>query len=456
MIVETRYGKVQGACEYSCVVFKGIPYAMAPTGTRRFKRPEKIAKWDGIFDAAKWGKKCPQRAQEKGSFYQKEFYDSDEFSAESGDDCLNLNIWLPKNIEEKINEGVKLPVAIYVHGGAFMGGAGSNLPFVATNLVKEGVIIVTINYRLGVFGFLSHPILKEISGDTNCGNLGLWDQLAAIQWVYENIDCFGGDKDNITLFGQSAGAMSLQILALSDKLDGICKKMILESGGGYKNPLSSFKTQDEAEVYGNWLMEEICKDQNIDINDREGIKNFLINGDSSDVLRLSLEVVGRSFREGKGFAFLPVIDGEILKKDGNELIWEKEFLKIPYLLGANKDDITMEKATDFSATANPMEIANIEYAKLANESGADSFVYYFTRDLPGDSSRAFHSAELWYVFGSLEYSWRWESFSDHDRELSYEIIRYWTNFMKYGDPNYEGLPKWRKCTGDDLFLKIFE
>ena len=454
MIVDTKNGKIQGKDEYSCIVFKGIPYAKAPVGNRRFKRPEPLDKWEGIFDATKWGNKCIQREQEKGSFYQKEFYDNEEFSASSGDDCLNLNIYLPLDIDKKIEGGKKLPVGVYVHGGAFMGGANCHLPFVPTKLVEENVIIVTINYRLGVFGFLAHPMLSDISGESSCGNYGLWDQLMAFKWVKENIEAFGGDSENITLFAQSAGAMSLQIHAVSELSEGLYQKMILQSSGGLRNPIAAFKTGAEGKEYGEWFFDSICEKKKIARDDLSAIAEYLQNGDSKEIQEISLEVVGRSFREGKGFAFVPVTDGTILKKDVNELIVEGGFRKTPYILGANKNDITMEEATDFSALANPMEKANIDYAMLANRAGADSFVYYFERSLPGDDSGAFHSAELWYVFGALDYCWRKDFFTDQDYELSAKIVKYWTNFMKNSDPNGNGLPKWDKCTNSSKVLML--
>ena len=452
MIVQTEYGKVKGAPNYGAVLFKGIPYAKAPTRERRFRRPEKHPKWDGVFDACRWGNKCIQRQQEKGSFYQIEFYNNDEFSTSISEDCLNLNIWLPKNIEEIIANGTKLPVAIYVHGGAFLGGAGSNLPFVATRLVEEEVIVVTINYRLGVFGFLSHPILSEISGEESFGNYGLWDQIAAIKWVKDNIANFGGDSDNITLFGQSAGAMSLQILSLSDEARGLYHKMIMQSGGGYHNPLGAYQTLEAGTEYGEWFIEEICKKKGYDRSDEEAIKKYLVEADASELQELSGLVTMRSFKAGRGFAFVPVIDGAILKEDGDTLIEKGQFAKTPYILGANRNDITMESATDFSADKNPMEKANIELAKKANENGADAYVYYFERQLPGDNSGAFHSAELWYVFGSLDYCWRKEQFTTSDYELSWKMIKYWTHFMKTGNPNNEDCPSWDKCTRDNGFI----
>lgn len=452
MIVNTKYGKIQGTRDYSCIVFKGIPYAKAPVDARRFKRPEPADKWDGILDATRWGNKCIQREQQKGSFYQKEFYDSEEFSADSSEDCLNLNIYLPKNIENKIAEGKKLPVGIYVHGGAFMGGAGSNLPFVATKLVDEDVIIVTINYRLGVFGFLAHPLLSEISGEKSSGNYGLWDQLLAIRWVKENIGCFGGDSENITLFGQSAGAMSLQVLALSGEAEGLYQKMILQSGGGYKCPIAAYKPFDEAKESAEVLFDIIREKENIAVDDNKALADYLRNCDAKELFALSLEVVGRSFKAGKGFVFVPVIDGVILEKDGNEIMADMKFRRTPYILGANKNDLMMENAEKFDASDNPMEKACMDFGELAGQAGTDAYVYYFERDLPGDESGAFHSAELWYVFGSLDYCWRKELFSERDYELSGQMVKYWTSFMKNGDPNNGECPRWEKYGSKNPFV----
>lgn len=455
MIIETKYGRLQGVKQYESILFKGVPYARPPVGEYRFQRPVEPKKWEGIRDASHWGSSCLQREQQKGSFYQKEFYDDAAFTTVQSEDCLYLNIWLPLEIEELIQKGERLPVAVYVHGGAFMGGAGSNLPFVATKLVKEGVILVTINYRLGVWGFLSHPLLALHGRESSWGNYGLWDQLAAIKWVKENIGAFGGDGDNITLFAQSAGAMSLQILALSDLSKGLYKRMILQSGGGYQNPLVSFKTREEASLYGEWLLEEIGKKKGISPRDRKVMKEYLLEGDAEEIQSLSLEVVGRGFREGVGFVFVPVIDGILLKEDGNILMEKGRFHRTPYILGANKNDLTMEKATDFSPESNPMEAANIAFARMANKEGADAYVYYFEHKLPGDDSGAFHSAELWYVFGSLDYSWRKAFYTERDYSLSKEMIRYWTEFMKTGNPNHEGSERWDPCTEKEGFIKRF-
>jgi para-nitrobenzyl esterase len=445
LIVETKYGKIDGITENGCNIYKGIPYAKPPVGRLRFAKPQKPEKWQGVLMADHAGNMAMQRKQIKGSFYQKEFYNNPDFTVAMSDDCLYLNIWKPSECRDS-----NLPVAIYIHGGAFMSGAGSNLPFEASALAKKGVIIVTINYRVGVWGFLSHPILEKKNHEATSGNYGLWDQIEALNWVRENISAFGGNPDNITLFGQSAGAMSLQILALSPITEGLYQKMILQSGGGYKNPLAEFRTMEKAQMFAQWFFDEL----GIDIED-ENMIDKLETLPAQEIQDAAEAAVGKSFQNKAGIPFVPVIDGEILRDNGDNLIENKLFHKTPYILGANANDITMENASDFSQENNPMQMSNIAFAKLGNDAGADCYVYYFTRQLPGDESGAFHSAELWYVFGSLDYCWRKDEMQKEDWILSDEIMTYWSNFMKSGNPNQDGMEAWEKCTMDRPFVKVF-
>lgn len=454
MLVQTKYGKIDGMKENGCYIYKGIPYAKPPVGKLRFAKPQKPDAWDGILMADKFGNRSMQRTQAPGSFYQKEFYNDENFMTPMSEDCLYLNIWVPDETENK-EKTEKLPVAIYIHGGAFMSGAGSNLPFVANELAKKGVIIVTVNYRVGVWGFLCHPVLEKKNKTFTSGNYGLWDQIAALQWIKENIAEFGGDAENITLFGQSAGAMSLQILALSPKTEGMYQKMILQSGGGYKNPLAGFRTKKEAEQFGEWFLEFIGEG----LSEEERVEK-LEHLSAEELQKAAEETIGRSFQNQMGIPFMPVIDGEILLDDCNSLIEKKEFHKVKYILGANANDITMENAADHSQENNPMQKANVAYARIANEAGCDSYVYYFTRQLPGDESGAFHSAELWYVFGSLDYCWRKDYMTSEDWELSEKIMTYWTNFMKLGNPNGEvkaqsDMEEWEPYKKEKPYVKIF-
>lgn len=453
MIVNTKYGKIEGITENGCHIFKGIPYAKPPIGELRFRKPQKPEPWSGIYKADHFRNKSMQGPARPG-FYKKEFYDNPEFETEPSEDSLYLNIWIPENETEE-----KLPVAVYVHGGAFLGGAGSNLPFVCDHLAKAGVIIVTINYRLGGFGFLCHPLLGVEGENEAGGNYGLWDQLAAFEWVKENIECFGGDSHNITAFGQSAGAMSLQALAVTQKARGAFDKMILQSGGGYKNPLAEYRSierasevaEDVLEALGirekEWMRSEEKK--------REALR-LLHETSTNEMMRAMGVAMGKVFEQKKGMPFVPVIDGELIEKDGNQLIEEGKYHAIPYLLGSNAEDMTTEGQTVHRPESNRMLQGDISFANRVNEkTDTPAYVYYFRRKLPGDDSGAFHSAELWYVFGSLEYCWR--PMEEADYKLSNRMIRYWSSFMKNGNPNENGdSSEWRPCTKEDVYIEILD
>jgi len=449
MNVNTRYGEISGLLSDGCVIYKGVPYARPPLGELRFKKPQKLEAWSGVYKADHYRSKSMQGPTREG-FYKKEFYDNPDFLVDTSEDSLYLNIWKP-NIQE-----TNLPVAVYVHGGAFMGGAGSNLPFVCTELALSGVIVVTINYRLGAFGFLCHPLLG-IDGENEAGgNYGIWDQLAAFSWVKENIRDFGGNPDNITVFGQSAGAMSLQVLALSNHSEGIFKNMILQSGGGYQNPLAEYRSIERASELAEDLFDIIGIDSKKCMENEENKRralDVLHTISSEDFMKAIGKVIEQSFAKKRGMPFVPVIDGELLKRDGNELIKEGEFLPINYMVGSNADDLTTEGLIDKKPESNLMHKADMEFAKIANsKKKSNAYVYYFDHKLPGDDSGAFHSGELWYVFGSLNYSWR--PFSTKDYQLSKKMISYWSQFMKTGNPNAEGNHQWQPCTFDNPYYEV--
>ena len=439
--VTTPYGTIQGISKGGCSVFRGVPYAKPPVGALRFHRPVPLDKpaWTGTWDASFFRNKSAQMDRREG-FYYKEFYSDPAWQTKASEDCLYLNIWTPEG------DCTGLPVAVYVHGGAFMGGAGSNLPFDGEAYAKRGVILVTINYRLGMLGFLAHPLLAKASGEGTSGNYGLWDQLAAIDWVRENIACFGGDPERITLFGQSAGAMSLQVLACTGRLTGNVCGMILQSGGGYGNPLTGWKKAEE----GEWLAEEAFASLGIT---PENIRTRLAEASEEEIDAAAGRAIGRSFKEGKGLPFMPVIDGELITGTVEELTDAGKALQVPYILGSNEDDITTEEETNRCPETNRMHRANVEMAKRMNEQGNPAYVYYFKRKLPGDDAGAFHSAELWYTFDTLQYSWR--PFEEHDRVLAGEIMDRWCAFMKTGKPVPKGAEDWKPCTGDEASVMVF-
>ena len=446
MVVETKYGKIDGINEEGMHVFNGVPYAQPPIGEKRFKKPFPLNAWEGVYKADKFSAHAMQ-GPKRGGFYDKEFYSDPRFDTPESEDCLYLNIHVP---EGRCRKGENLPVAVYVHGGAFLGGAGSNLPFVCDKLCARGVIVVTLNYRLGALGFLAHPLLAQDGVNSAGGNFGLWDQLEAFKWVKENIRDFGGNPDNITAFGQSAGAMSLQALAHTEQMNGLCSKMILQSGGGYKNPLGELRDLDKAQEIGEIFFEELGIDTERCISDgsyKEKALKKIYTISEGELMQKVGTVIGRSFQEKRGMPFVPVIDGELFKDSLDELTCQGRYLKIPYILGCNADDLTTEGVEIKRPENNPMHIADVEFAKKAG-----GYVYYFDRKLPGDDAGAFHSAELWYVFGSMKYCWR--PFEKRDYELSDKIITYWTNFMKTGNPNLPDKEEnlWEECGDSGKYI----
>lgn len=446
MMIQTKYGLLEGIPGEGCTVYKGIPYAKAPVGALRWRKPQAPEPWDGVFRADHYGCKSVQFGNPRDVFYKKEFYSNPEFEVPISEDCLYLNIWVPERAENP------LPVAIYVHGGAFLGGAGSNLPFACDRLAQAGVIVVTLNYRLGALGFLCHPLLAAEGENQAGGNLGLWDQLAAITWVKENIAAFGGDAENITVFGQSAGAMSLQALAVSPKAAGLFQRMILQSGGGYHNPLGEYRPIEKAETFGNDLLEALGLPRHGWKESEEGrsaAKKALWETPSEQLQQALSKALGMAFLGRKGIPYVPVVDGELICEDGNALIAQGRALQIPYILGCNGNDLTA--ATENPSMANsPMHKANTAYAACQS---SDCWVYYFDRKLPGDEAGSFHSAELWYVFGSLKYCWR--PMEPKDYALSDRMIAAWTSFFKYGTPNGTGSVNWRPYTEKDPYVELF-
>lgn len=453
MIIETKYGKISGVENDDYTVYKGVPYAKPPVGALRFQKPEKPKPWEGIYAADHFQPKSIQREPVPGAFYTKEFYSHPDFVTETSEDCLYLNLWVPK---QKGNE--KFPVALWVHGGAFMGGAGSNLPFDGREYAKRGIILVTINYRLGFFGFFAHPLLAEISPDHCCGNYGLWDQIAALSWVRENIGAFHGDAGNITLFGQSAGAMSLQLLAVSPVTEGKYKQMILQSGGGYNNPFLDFSTMEEAGARGEAVLEALgIKDKAWQHSEAEKKKalELLYNSTVEELTAAVEPVIARSFQEQTGIPFQPVIDGVLLPESCNACIDAGKFHKVPCILGSNSEDMAVSMETERSPETSVLHGANVRLAQIINADGDGSaYVYYFSRQLPGDDSGAFHSAELWYMFGTLGYCWR--PMTDQDQALSARMLDDWSQFMHTGNPNRPGAPVWEACTVQNPAYNLYD
>ncbi|MDR1599108.1 MAG: carboxylesterase family protein [Oscillospiraceae bacterium] len=219
-VVSVESGKLRGVGKDRYTLFKGVPYAAPPVGRLRWKAPQPTIPWKGVRDADLFGWRCPHAEHELGTFWQREFFTDPQFMPPMSEDCLYLNIWTPTS-----SVADKLPVAVYIHGGGFVEGSGCDSEFDGEALCKQGLIMITINYRLHALGFLAH---HELTAESGCsGNYGILDQLAALQWVRHNVAAFGGDPDHVTIFGQSAGALSVQTIVSSPLSKGLVHGAIL-------------------------------------------------------------------------------------------------------------------------------------------------------------------------------------------------------------------------------------
>lgn len=434
-IVITKYGTIQGIEEKNCTVFKGIPFAKPPIGDLRFKAPQAIEPWDGIYHADTFPAACMQTAPSHNDFYYKEFGTSEKFS----EDSLYLNIWTPAKSSEDL-----LPVAVWLHGGALLSGYSAEKEFDGTEYVKRGVILVTLNYRLGLFGFMCHPWLAEENNGL-CGNYGVLDQLAALKWVKENIRYFGGNPDNITLFGQSSGSLTSQTLMLSPLAKGIFNKCIFQSSAGYDNGFCENKTQEEYYDIGEKAIE------------LSGVKSLdeLRKLPADRLLEISDELIGYACSLGKGLGYEPVIDNYLLIGDSEQNLKNGNYPNIPIMLGSTSNDICTPENATIPMEESQLHKGCINWCRHQIEIGyRPSYVYYFKHRLPGDNSGAFHSSELWYMFGTLDRCWR--SFNDEDRQLSNKMLDYWCNFIKSANPNSEGLEEWKAWDNESHSVMIFE
>ena len=443
LTVQTQYGLLEGVQREGYTTFFGVPYAKPPIGELRWKRPERPACWSGIRKADVFSHRAWQTVQEpprdgNGINYAKEFYENPEFMPEMDEDCLYLNIWTPA-----VSAGEKLPVAFYIHGGAFLNGFGSEIEFDGEGFARRGVILVTINYRLGAFGFFCHPDLKNEDPDGCCGNYGIYDQLAALAWVRENIAAFGGDPDKITIFGQSAGAMSVQALVSSPLTKGMIAGAIMQSGGSYKGRMNSSRTLEQALTLGRKYM-EICGAENLQ-QMRELPPEKLMAG--------LFQLMPVSFGMGLGLPFTPVMDGVLLTADYNDILEKGDYPDIPYMLGSCLNDMMVQPGTD--GRNSSIYCGCVNWSLINQLHGRKpAYIYQFCRQLPGDNQGAFHSSELWYVFRTLGRCWR--PMTDADMRLADQICDYWCNFVKSGDPNGDGLPNWAPCCWEDHNVQMLD
>ncbi len=420
-IVNTPCGPVQGGAYAHGAAYKGIRYATAG----RWEYPKQVTAWEGIYDATAYGH-CSYQPRafydeeynKKKYFYYKEFRKGEIYTY--SEDCLFLNIFTPHTAKE----GDKLPVLVYIHGGGFTGGCGHEKHFDGPVWPEQGIIGVTINYRLGPMGFLTLPELKEEAGVT--GNYGLYDQVEALKWVQRNIAAFGGDPENVTIMGQSAGAMSVQQHCLSPLSEGLFHRAVMSSGGGVSKMLSAAGPEKGYEFWHAMMEKTGCTD----------LAQF--RALPAQALFAAWDELKKTTRGGGCF---PCLDGRLVVGTGTQLLREKKQKPIHYMMGSTSEDMMP-----------PILLSMVK--KWCDAQPESSYVWFFDRQLPGDDHGAWHSSDLWYWFGTLENCWR--PMTDKDRALSRQMVAYLVNFCRSGDPNGEDLPKWEPARGQKEVFRLGE
>lgn len=441
--VKTKYGIVKGAPDGDSILFKGVPYAKPPVGELRFHSPVEPECWEGELDCTK----------ARGVACQ---YNRRKISAESclkvetkveierptiSEDCLYLTIWTPAQREE----GEKLPVLCWIHGGMFTIGWGHEPEIDGKLINKKGVILVTVDYRLGALGFLAHPEFakRDVTGAT--GNYGFLDQVAALRWIKENIGAFGGDPDRITVHGYSAGGISSKLHLVSPLSKGLLYGSIVQSGGSLNaadptRPVEELAqiTQETMDRLG-WTVEDLMTLPAEEMN--------------TQLCDMAAEVIEKA----EIFVFQPCIDGYSILEDPEKSIAEGNYDQdVNVICGSVKGDFWMfSRKVQAALREQGMGDAIPHFAKTPGEAWGRNNVrkgfkpiraYYFEHLIPGPEKTSPHGVELPYLFGTLDTMIR--PWTDFDYKLQDAVNGYWTNFAKTGDPNGEGLPAWPSYTAE--------
>ena len=416
--------RINNSCLYSIpgkdpgtVRWLGIPYAKA----QRWHLPEMIDNYGEELRADQYGPASIQSRtfmpenKSNRKFYYHEFRDRCEFTY--SEDCQVLNIFAPENASH-------CPVIVYIHGGAFMGGSSDEECFRDPVWPRENVIAVTLNYRLGPLGFFCDPKLKERDGHS--GNYGIYDMLTALKWIHTYISAFGGDPENITLMGQSAGARAVQVLCCSPLAEGLFQKAVLSSGGGEGSWMNKCVAEEVMMPLWNDL-KKACGAETLEEMERLSPQELYAGFGS---------LLGKDFRKYFGLCN-PVSENEVLPQSVEERIRSGNVMDIPYLIGSN--------AMDMDPPQMHKDACGYAFSRKT-----PSYAYLFSRHLPGDDAGSFHSSDLWYWFGTLREGWRpWQK---RDNDLMNEMTGYLLAFAKTGDPNGENRITWPKAQDEKILV----
>lgn len=465
-VVAAPVGPVRGVEKDGLEIFKGIPYAQPPIGDLRWKPPAPTPDWKEEFDAADFGPACVQYRADTKSIY------AENLKAVS-EDCLSLNVWKPKKAR-------KAPVFVWIYGGALRGGASSVSMYDGEALAKKGIVVVSINYRVGILGYLAHPELSAESPDNISGNYGLLDQIAALKWVRRNIAAFGGDPDNVTIAGESAGALSVMYLMASPPARGLFHKAIAQSAYMISTPAlrEARFGAPSAEAIGVYVAGKL------------GAEHI------SDLRRMDAATITRDSLQA-GYVPWGTVDGVVLPDELVNVFDRGEQAPVPIVAGFNSGEIRSlrvllpkppanagdyeaairkgygELADEFlrqypssdigesmlATTRDAMYGWTAErLARKQSDIGQQGYLYYFDHGYPAAEAmglHGFHASELPYVFGTIDDAGpNWPAIPDtpEERRLSEAMLGYWSSFARDGAPSASAEAEWPPYAADEAYM----
>lgn len=466
-VIRTDKGKVQGEfnAEENVRIFKGIPFAAPPVANLRWKAPQPAEKWKGKLRCTDFGPSPMQNTPQPFYCWTEEFIAQ---PAPLNEDCLYLNVWTSASSKK-----AKQPVFVWIYGGGLSSGSSNCAIYDGAEMAKQGVVFVSLNYRVGVFGFMAHPDLSTESGRQASGNYGFMDQIAALQWVQKNIAAFGGDPNNVTIAGQSAGAFSVNALIASPLTEGLFHKAILQSGG----LLSNFGQQDlgASEKAGIRFMEKTAATSIAELRAISAEKLQSVSNDP-EIGRFGVTLDGyvlpkdlsAHFKAGRQQQ-IPIMagwvtgDGDFLGNTDKTVAQYEADAKTTY--GEQADTFlsifpapTTEAVKAQSSKITLLNFAGLPSHRLAGFNSKNSYLYQFGH-VPPDKPDfpnygAFHTSEVPYVLHTL-HTWD-RPWRPIDRDIENMMSAYWVNFAKTGNPNGAGLPEWQSYSNDSGHILVVE
>ena len=464
VIVKTNTGLIRGTSTEAVTVFKGIPYADPPLGEFRWRAPQPVTPWNGVRDATEFGPNSAQMAWGSPGKLQEG----------SSEDSLYLNLWKPADAEP----GARLPVMVWIHGGAFLFGSGSQASTDGTQFAKQNVILITINYRLGRLGFFAHPALSKEHPEELKGNYAYMDQLEALRWVQTNIAEFGGDPNNVTIFGESAGGAAVHALVCSPLSTGLFQKAIIESGGGRDGALTGIPMSEDTpdELSAETIGINFAREHGIEGAD-ETVLTKLRELSATEILSEGMTVPLNSDTYSG-----PIVDGKIVEETSQNVYAAGRQMNIPLIVGANNADASQfvsgstkdevfslygDRKAEAISIYDPdgktdlgtlIRLAGMDRhmlepvrmtARAFSRNGSPVYAFRFSYVLSGMRERftqgAPHASEIPFVFNTLDAG---NGFgpsavpTSEDYAVAEKIQAYWVNFAQTGNPNGPGLTHW--------------